>query len=827
MRVRMIKKLISFFLCFVLCLNLMPVSGVEPGGGDPPPGGDSYTIAVSVEEDGHGYFMYNDSSETNRVIEVPAGSNHHFDIVAEKGYEIEDVIVDGASIGIETEYDFNDIAANHTLHAKFKSSKYKIHVTSGPNGRIMYDGSPENDTDVFINKNANATFEIEANQGYDIEDVLINGTTSVGAESSYTFTNVTTDQSIHATFKAKTYTITTIVKDDEGNEDIGGDISCPDPLTYIQYDAARTFNITPDAGYRIKEIIDNEENRGADNTYQLNHIREDHTIEVIFEPIGDGSIHTITLQEQINGTVIADGLEDGQVSVEDGNDITFIVTPATGYKISSVMVTEDGFTDDWSWNLKYIGGGDFEFPLFEVRRDMDIEFIFSVEDLETLLKNSFVVLEEETVTDSGIKGSLAEQFGGYGYAISEDNIDIIDVDKDEIDIKGYGQFTFEVTPEGGEPVVRTGYIVKNKNDIIFRLDDGNSNVGIRVVRPSENPDIDELAVPAMDSGTMEVFGYGNLVAAPMTDLERNESGKIKLPFYCAQFHIFNFMPPGDGNVNLYGFYVIQDDALCVRVSAKSGESEQKTIQWDLNRYTNLTEGNDTSYVFFGNDEFILSLPPNGIGGAESLEIEEEDFGGYYIEENEDGTYSVNFRSDFYDDITVDLKINGSEERQIRIRRVGVNIADYMWDGIGPKNTTVSHGTQNGTLIDYNDGKYYRIYATYYIPDRDVTAPYGLYVIYTYANGTKESRIITNPCDEPSPNRNAENYVDGVFIYGQNPENPDTACCDYLLYSAVNDTNAPVKINVTVLKGDPAASGSFSGVFFGSGAGVEWVKEEDE
>ncbi|MGI6622064.1 MAG: hypothetical protein ACOX4T_02760 [Acetivibrionales bacterium] len=51
--------------------------------------------------------------------------------------------------------------------------------------------------------------------------------------------------------------------------------------------------------------------------------------------------------------------------------------------------------------------------------------------------------------------------------------------------------------------------------------------------------------------------------------------------------------------------------------------------------------------------------------------------------------------------------------------------------------------------------------------------------------------------------------------------------DYLLYSGESKAQAPVKINVTVLKGDPAASGSFSGVFFGSGAGVEWVKEEDE
>jgi hypothetical protein len=449
---------------------------------------------------------------------------------------------------------------------------------------------------------------------------------------------------------------------------------------------------------------------------------------------------------------------------------------------------------------------------------MDIEFIFSVEDLETLLKNSFVVLEEETVTDSGIKGSLAEQFGGYGYAISEDNIDIIDVDKDEIDIKGYGQFTFEVTPEGGEPVVRTGYIVKNKNDIIFRLDDGNSNVGIRVVRPSENPDIDELAVPAMDSGTMEVFGYGNLVAAPMTDLERNESGKIKLPFYCAQFHIFNFMPEED-NVNLYGFYVIQDDALCVRVSAKSGDTEQKTNQWDFNRYTNLKKGNDTSYVFFGNDEFILSTPPPGIGDVTSLEVETGDFGGYTIEANGDG-YSVNFLSDFYDDITVDLKINGLD-RQIRIRRVGVDIVAYEWEEEASEFATVSHGTQSSTIIDFSGNDKYKIYATYCIPENGDQAPYGLYVVYTWADGSKTTDIITEPCSTPAPMA-YDIFSDGVFHYANHADS-----CDYLLYSGESKAQAPVKINVTVLKGDPAASGSFSGVFFGSGAGVEWVKEEDE
>jgi hypothetical protein len=454
---------------------------------------------------------------------------------------------------------------------------------------------------------------------------------------------------------------------------------------------------------------------------------------------------------------------------------------------------------------------------------MDIEFVFEEEDIESLFENNFVVLEEEleeeTESDSDLKESLIRQFGGYGYAISEGNITITDVDKEDIDNDDYGTFTFTVTPEGeGSPVAGAGYIVKSPTDIIFKLDDGNESV-IKVVRPSEDPDIDELAVPAMSSGTMEVFGYGNLVAAPMTDLERDENGRIKLPFNCAQFHIFNFMPPGDGNVNLYGFYVIQDDALCVRVSAKSGDTEQKTNQWDFNRYTNLKKGNDTSYVFFGNDEFILSTPPPGIGDVTSLEVETGDFGGYTIEANGDG-YSVNFLSDFYDDITVDLKINGLD-RQIRIRRVGVDIVAYEWEEEASEFATVSHGTQSSTIIDFSGNDKYKIYATYCIPENGDQAPYGLYVVYTWADGSKTTDIITEPCSTPAPMA-YDIFSDGVFHYANHADS-----CDYLLYSGESKAQAPVKINVTVLKGDPAASGSFSGVFFGSGAGVEWVKEEDE
>lgn len=579
-----------------------------------------------------------------------------------------------------------------------------------------------------------------------------------------------------------------------------------------------TVHVTIEAqeGFSIEDVVIDGVSEGAIESYYFENLAANHTVSVTFseEPIGGGSLHTITVVPSVNGDVSAEGLVDGQVEVEDGNDITFTVTPDSGYRISEVIV--NGFEDDWSWNLNYIGSGNFEFPLMEVRSDMTIEFIFSGPDLVILAESNFVILEEETESDFDIQSSLANQFGSYGYALSEEDFDIMNEFIDEIDSTGYGTFTFKVSFGTEWSDEMTGYIVKAANDIIFKLDDGNGTVVIEIVSPSLDPNIDELAVPAMHTGTMEVFGYGNLVAAPMTDMEMDD-GKFILPFYRGQLHIFNFMP-GDGNVNLYGFYVIQEDALCVRVDAKSGGSEQKTNQWDFNRYTNLTNGNDTSYVFFGNDEFVLSIPPEDIGAAVDLEIEIGEFTGYIVEENEDGTYSVNFLSDFYDNITVNLTINGTEDRQLNIRRVGVDIGAYMWEEDIPPPNAVSHGTQNGTRIDFSGEDKYKIYGTYCIPDNGDEAPYGLYVIYTWANGSKTTAIITDPCNDPDPM--AEDFFsEGVFHYDNHADT-----CDYLLYSGQNKAQAPVKINVTVLKGDPAESGSFEGIFFGSGAGVEWTKD---
>ncbi len=528
-------------------------------------------------------------------------------------------------------------------------------------------------------------------------------------------------------------------------------------------------------------------------------------------PVGDGTTHTVTVIQPVNGTITAIGMVDYSVGVLDRENQTFTIIPADGYMVSKVLITEGSFTDDWSWNLIYNGDGSFDFLLEDVQSDLEIEIVFEPGNLDVLLEQNYVVLEKDA-SEEKIKSSLAMQLSSSGYPVTLDKITVSDITTVDT-VSGYGTFKFTVAQDEGENEVtsaeQTGYIVSGEDDVIFKLTDG-ENIKICVARNMASPDApDEVEVPAMYSGTMEIFGYGNLIAARL-DGDTLEDGKVRLPFYRAQFHIFSFF----SGINNYGLYVIQEDAFCVQVAAESGTGEQRTHTWDLGRYADITEGSCTSEVYFGNDEFVLSLPSSGIGGVSSLEVDTGAFNGYTVDVNEDGTYSVLFLSDYYDFVTIDLTINGSIQRQLHIHRVGIHIEPYVYEN-GPPSFTVFHGTQSGTIIDFSDNNLYRIYGTYYIPDNGSDAPYGLYVIYSWQDGSTTTEIITTPCNTPAP-MSEDIFSNGVYDYGENYAN----ACDYLLYSGPNAQNAPVTINVTVLKGDPTAS-DFGGVFFGSGAGITW------
>ena len=130
------------------------------------------------------------------------GADQTFTITPATGYHVADVLVDGVSVGAVTSYTFTNVTADHTIAATFAINTYTITATAGANGthHALRGRRPSTTA-------ADQTFTITPDTGYHVADVLVDGV-SVGAVTSYTFTNVTADHTIAASFAIDTYTIT-------------------------------------------------------------------------------------------------------------------------------------------------------------------------------------------------------------------------------------------------------------------------------------------------------------------------------------------------------------------------------------------------------------------------------------------------------------------------------------------------------------------------------------------------------------------------------------------------------------------------------------------
>ncbi len=153
---------------------------------------------------------------------------------------------------------------------------YTITATAGANGSITPSG------EVTVNKGESATFTITPNNGYHIEDVLVDGV-SVGAVRSYTFTDVQANHTITATFERDSqpihyYTITATAGE-------GGAIAPDSTVRAWPKGQNRTFTISAAEGYVIADVLVDGESIGAVDSYTFENVRQNHTIEVRFQPV--------------------------------------------------------------------------------------------------------------------------------------------------------------------------------------------------------------------------------------------------------------------------------------------------------------------------------------------------------------------------------------------------------------------------------------------------------------------------------------------------------------------------------------------------------------
>ena len=183
----------------------------------------------------------------------------------------------------------------------------KIVATAGPGGSIDPSG------DVKVKKYSSITFTIAADDGYEIEDVLVDDE-SVGAVSSYRFLFVTKNHTIHATFRPRSYTIT-------ASAGKGGTI---DPSGEVKVDRGddQSFRITADTEYEILDVEVDGESKGPISSYKFSKVSSDHSIIATFIHLS----YTITASAGEGGTIDP----SGEVLLIHGSDQTFEMDPESG-----------------------------------------------------------------------------------------------------------------------------------------------------------------------------------------------------------------------------------------------------------------------------------------------------------------------------------------------------------------------------------------------------------------------------------------------------------------------------------------------------------------
>ena len=223
--------------------------------------------------------------------------------------------MDGVSAGAVTSYTFNNATANHTIAASFAVDTLTITASAGAGGTIDPNGS------VTVTYGGSQGFAIAPSTGYHVADVLVDGI-SAGAVTSYTFTNVTANHTIAASFALNTFTITATAGANGG--------IAPSGAVSVNYGANQAFAITPAAGYHVADVLVDGISAGAVTSYTFNNVTVNHTIAASYAI----NTYTITASAGSNGAIAP----SGAVNVNHGANQAFTITPSTGYHVADVLV---------------------------------------------------------------------------------------------------------------------------------------------------------------------------------------------------------------------------------------------------------------------------------------------------------------------------------------------------------------------------------------------------------------------------------------------------------------------------------------------------------
>jgi hypothetical protein len=190
-----------------------------------------------------------------------------------------------------------------------------ITATAGLHGAISPAGA------VLAPYGGNITFTMTPEVGYGVDSLMIDGVVQPGAET-YTFTGVTANHAIHATFLQQTYQVTVTTGPNGG--------ASPAGVVLVPRADSLVVQFTGDPHYHVSDILLDGVSVGPAATYTLRDVVANHTLHATFAI----DTYLITASAGSHGSIAPAGV----VVVPYGSDQGFTCTPDPHYAVDSITV---------------------------------------------------------------------------------------------------------------------------------------------------------------------------------------------------------------------------------------------------------------------------------------------------------------------------------------------------------------------------------------------------------------------------------------------------------------------------------------------------------
>lgn len=212
------------------------------------------------------------------------------------------------------------------FYYKDKGRRFYIEASCNKGGTVEPMGR------IRVDQGSSMAFSFAPNSGNEVKKVVVDGVEKP-ATKSYAFANVQSDHTLYVEFGKALPKITASAGE-------GGMIS-PNGEIAVEYNTDKSFTITPNDGYNIKDVIVDDVSQGAITSYTFRYVRSAHTIRSEFEK----KTNVISASVSAGGKVETSGPAGKQtvtgsadIPVPYGETQSFSILPDAGYSVASVTV---------------------------------------------------------------------------------------------------------------------------------------------------------------------------------------------------------------------------------------------------------------------------------------------------------------------------------------------------------------------------------------------------------------------------------------------------------------------------------------------------------